>query len=103
MDVPLVVSAKDLVPATKVELEAGCPRLKTICDAYGDIHIIELVEMVEGILTFMSSYEEMEKLFDRETAQRLEREGHLTHWSKEVTAFSANKYRILESYEASGS
>lgn len=93
---PLSFAAADLISATETELLRGCQRLKTVCAAYGDVNIVELIEMLQEILGFMSDYVTMESLFGCSTAEKLEREGHLKHWSAEFEAFKENKHRIFE-------
>lgn len=96
---PLSFAANDLVGHTNAELDAGCPRLHMICDTYGDIDIQELLEMVAEVLSFMGNFEEMRKLLGAKTANKLDVEGHLSHWRKEAHAFCQNKGRVLAAFK----
>ncbi|MGJ8528568.1 phosphotransferase [Maritalea sp.] len=96
--VPLSFTARDLQEATEIELGNNCPRLRVICDAYGDIDIAELLEMVQTVLEGLGSEENMLNIFGGEITAKLKQDGHLSHWQNEAVAFERNKARVLNCF-----
>lgn len=92
--VPLSLNAHDMKPYTLADVDAGSPRLKAFCAAYGMPLGMELLNMVSEILHYMGDESAMLELFDESVATHLKNDGHLDHWSTEAVAFDRQRHLI---------
>jgi len=92
--VPLSLNAEDMKPYTLADADAGSPRLKSFCTAYGIPLDKELLDMVSEILHFIGNGQAMLELFGETVATHLKDDGHLDHWSAEAAAFDQQRHLL---------
>lgn len=94
--VPLSFGTQDLAPHALRQLQLGVPRLRLLCQAYGDIDPLNVLSQVAPRLKQMGDLEFARHMLGSRAAERLQAEGHLTHWQSEFEAFEAKIPEILE-------
>lgn len=90
---PLSFSS-DLTERSMNDIRAGSPRAHLFCESYGIEFTIELIEMVEHWLWFMSTFPMEQVKAGYAEYQKLIDDGHVEHWRREHLAFCERRPAI---------
>lgn len=88
--VPLSFASGDMFTLTQTQRAAGFPRLRLVCATYGVEQYSQLLSMVSEVLHDMSNEALAISMVGESAAGHLKREGHLSHWKTEASAFDDN-------------
>lgn len=78
------------------DLQGGSHRLQLFCTSYGIMPSIELIDMVETWLSFMSTFPLEQIAAGFTEYQRLVDEGHVAHWRNEYLVFGQHRAALVE-------
>ncbi len=85
--VPLSFGSDDLKQLSADQIDAGSPRLRRLCRAYGTEDITGLLDMVSEVLQHMGSAQAAIDMVGVNAAEALKDGGHFDHWQAEAAAF----------------
>lgn len=88
---PLSFHSTDQIAFAKADLKAGSRRLKLFCTTYGITPGVDLLNMIDEVLAFMSDETAMRATVGPTVAAKLEQEGHLAHWQRERASYQAHR------------
>lgn len=91
--VPISQRASDMKQYAKIDVEAGCKRLKLFCKICNIDANSKLLDMIGEVLHDMADEQLMIRMIGAEKTEQLKRDGHLEHWSGESLAF--DQYRAM--------
>lgn len=77
----------------KIDVEAGCKRLKLFCKICNIDANSKLLDMIGEVLHDMADEQLMIRMIGAEKTEQLKRDGHLEHWLGESLAF--DQYRAM--------